>query len=90
MQLEASLHQKLEEVRLLSFLISFATYDTMKYDLTQLPLVCLGIVQRSPSPTEDDDCDLTQHDGRNLAFQMKSSNVQPSPYRNGVATGGLM
>ena len=53
--------------------------------------VCPGIVQGPTKTTaEEDEFDLSQHDGRNLAFQMKNSNVQPSPCPNGVPPRGLM
>ena len=49
-----------------------------------------GIVQGPTSTAEEDEFDLSQHDGRNLAFQMKNSNVQPSPCYNGATPTGLM
>lgn len=54
-------------------------------------IFCPGIVQGPTKTTaEEDEFDLSQHDGRNLAFQMKNSNVQPSPCPNGVPPRGLM
>ena len=45
-------------------------------------LFILGVVQTPPQAPEDDEFDLSQHDGRNLAFQMKNNKnkLPPSPF----------
>lgn len=48
----------------------------------------LGVVQRSPSANEDE-FDLSQHDGRNIAFQMKNKIVTSFPNNYSQPTSSM-
>lgn len=74
--------------KLLHVYMLIVTFSDLKYDY--LCTIYLGIVTGPTSTAEEDEFDLSQHDGRNLAFQMKNSNVQPSPCYNGATPTGLM